>query len=51
MEEYLKLGDVCRLCGISSETLRRYEKAGLIRPAAVKENGRRFYSMRPDTYP
>lgn len=45
MEEYLKLGDVYRLCGISSETLRRYEKAGLIRPAAVKENGRRFYSM------
>lgn len=45
MEEYLKLGDICRSCGISPETLRRYERAGLIRPAAVRENGRRFYSV------
>lgn len=45
MEEYLKLGDICRPCGISPETLRRYERAGLIRPALIKENGRRFYSL------
>ena len=45
MEEYLKLGDICRSCGISPETLRRYERTGLIHPAEVKGNGRRFYSV------
>lgn len=37
------IGDVARLAGLTSRTLRHYEQIGLLLPARVASNGYRFY--------
>lgn len=43
MGDLLKIGQVCKIAGITPDTLRLYERKGLLRPAVVKENGYRYY--------
>ena len=44
MEGGLKIGDVCRLYGITPDTLRHYEAKGLVAPRRDPANGYRYYS-------
>jgi DNA-binding transcriptional MerR regulator len=41
----LKIGDVARLSGVGIETLRFYEKQGLLTPATRTQSGYRLYSQ------
>lgn len=41
----LKIGDVCRLYGITPDTLRHYEAKGLIHPWRDPASGYRYYSV------
>lgn len=43
MGDLLKIGQVCKIAGITPDTLRLYERKGLLQPAVVKENGYRYY--------
>ena len=43
MEQQYKIGDVSQKLGISRDTLRFYEKKGVIHPEK-QENGYRYYS-------
>lgn len=45
MEPLLKIGQVCRLYGITADTLRHYEKKGLLTPYKDPANGYRYYSV------
>lgn len=45
MEYFLKIGEVCRLYGITPDTLRHYEKKGLIHPWRDPTSGYRYYSV------
>lgn len=45
MEYFLKIGEVCRLYGITPDTLRHYEKKGLIHPWRDPASGYRYYSV------
>lgn len=45
MDNYLKIGEVAKLYKISIDTLRYYDKKNLLKPAIVKENGYRYYSI------
>lgn len=42
-EDLLAIADVAKLAGISSRTLRHYADIGLLVPAAVADNGYRYY--------
>ena len=47
MENYLTIGQMAKLNRISEQTLRLYEKKGLLPPAAKDEStGYRFYDIR-----
>ncbi len=39
----VKIGQLARLCGVSPDTLRHYERLGLLRPAGRTRGGYRFY--------
>ncbi|NAW63308.1 Zn(2+)-responsive transcriptional regulator [Vibrio sp. V31_P5A7T61] len=39
-----QIGELAKRCGVSSDTLRFYEKNGLIKPAGRRESGYRLYS-------
>ncbi|WP_442878401.1 MerR family transcriptional regulator [Clostridium sp.] len=40
----LSIGEVSKLCGITPDTLRHYDKIGLLRPDVNESNGYRYYS-------
>ena len=42
----LSIGEVARLFNISKDTLRYYDKIGILKPEINKENGYRFYDIR-----
>ena len=42
----LSIGEVARLFNISKDTLRYYDKIGILKPVVNKENGYRFYDIR-----
>ena len=42
----LSIGEVARLFNISKDTLRYYDKIGILTPEVNKENGYRFYDIR-----
>ena len=42
----LSIGEVARLFNISKDTLRYYDKIGILKPEVNKENGYRFYDIR-----
>jgi len=41
--QHLSIGDMSRLCGVSTHTLRFYEAEGILLPAARAANGHRRY--------
>lgn len=41
---YFKIGEFARLIGKSPQTLRNWDKTGVLRPAYMSEDGRKFYS-------
>ena len=43
MREYLRSGDLARLAGVSTDTLRHYERKGLLAPPRRSANGYREY--------
>ena len=40
----LRIGDVARMCGVSPDTIRHYEKSGLLPGISRTANGYRLYS-------
>lgn len=45
MQNLLRIGQVCKLYGISLDTLRYYDHKDLLKPIVDKENGYRYYSF------
>lgn len=45
MEKILRIGQVSRLYGISLDTLRYYDRKGLLKPMVDKQSGYRYYSL------
>jgi DNA-binding transcriptional MerR regulator len=43
-ERALRIGDVARACGVSVDTVRHYERIGVLRPAPRTDAGYRLYS-------
>ncbi|WP_105902252.1 Zn(2+)-responsive transcriptional regulator [Vibrio gangliei] len=39
-----KIGELAKLCGINNDTLRFYEKSGLLAPSSRSESGYRLYN-------
>ena len=50
MKKNFPIGDIAKLLGLSTESLRHYERMGLIKPVSVRENGYRYYDMKSYTY-
>ena len=44
MKPGFTVGETARICSIPADTLRYYDKIGLIRPSKTGENGYRYYS-------
>ena len=42
MSEYYRIGEFARLIQKSSQTLRNWDKSGILKPAAVDQNGRKL---------
>lgn len=42
---YMTTGELAKLMGITKETLFHYDEIGLFRPAAVMQNGYRYYEV------
>ncbi|GAA0077269.1 MerR family transcriptional regulator [Clostridium sp. CTA-5] len=45
MDKYFSIGEISKLSNLSVQTLRHYDKLGLLKPSLVKENGYRYYSL------
>ena len=46
MEKYYSIGKACKICGITSRTLRYYEEIGLVIPDKTdQDNGYRYYTI------
>lgn len=45
MNNFLRIGQVCELYGISLDTLRYYDKKKILVPIVDEENGYRYYTM------
>ena len=41
----MNISTFAKLCGVTPRTLKHYENYGLLRPAAVGENGYRTYTL------
>ena len=47
MGKYLSIGQMGRLNNLSVQTLRHYEKVGILKPSYINEDtGYRYYSMK-----
>lgn len=44
MAEYYRIGEFAQLIGKSSQTLRNWNRSGILKPAMINENGRKLYS-------
>lgn len=44
MKKYYSIGEIAKIYNISVDTLRYYEKIGLLKPALKRESGYRYYS-------
>lgn len=45
MNQLMKAGEFARFCGTTKETLRHYDRVGVLRPAVRAENGYKFYAI------
>ncbi len=50
MKKIYSIGDISKLLGLTPESLRHYERLGLIKPTSIGENGYRFYDMQTYTH-
>ena len=46
VNEYLKMGDLTKACGVSDQTVRLYERRGLLKPVGKTAKGYRLYDAR-----
>lgn len=44
-KKYLKIGEVAQLLGVSTQTLRNYQRRGILVPEIVFDSGHRKYSV------
>lgn len=44
MSDYYRIGEFAKLIGKSSQTLRNWNRSGVLKPAKLEENGRKLYS-------
>lgn len=44
-KKYLKIGEVAQMLGISTQTLRNYQRRGLLVPEIIFDSGHRKYSV------
>lgn len=49
MDSLLSIGDLARQAGVSVQTLRHYDRLGLLKPSQVRPSGYRFYSTEDQT--
>ncbi|WP_084820722.1 MerR family transcriptional regulator [Clostridium sp. C8] len=49
MSEYIKIGDLANMTGITVRTLHYYDEIGLLKPSRVTEKGHRLYNMKSVT--
>lgn len=45
MKQYLKIGEVAKMTGVSTQTLRNYQRKGILVPEIVFDSGHRKYSV------
>lgn len=45
MKKLLRIGQVCNLYGISLDTLRYYDRKGILKPIVDEQSGYRYYSL------
>jgi len=43
---YLKVGEVAKQIGVTTQTIRDWEKKGVFKPKFVNESGTRFYTQK-----
>ena len=46
IDQYLRISDFAKLCGVTKDTLFHYERIGLLKPEMIMENGYRYYSVK-----
>lgn len=44
-EKYIKIGEAASYLGVTTQTLRNYEKKGLLVPVVIRDSGHRLYSI------
>lgn len=44
MKEYYRIGETASLMGITTQTLRFYDKIGLVKPIKIDQTGYRYYA-------
>lgn len=44
-DKYIKIGDAAKYIGVNPQTLRNYEKKGLLIPIVIRDSGHRLYSL------
>lgn len=44
-EKYIKIGEAASYLGVTTQTLRNYEKKGMLVPALIRDSGHRLYSV------
>lgn len=42
---YIKIGEVARQCGVTTQAVRKWEQSGLLIPAKVLQTGTRYYTQ------
>ena len=45
VKQYLKIGEVAEMTGVSTQTLRNYQRKGILVPEIVFDSGHRKYSV------
>jgi DNA-binding transcriptional MerR regulator len=44
-DQYLKISDFAKLCGVTKDTLFHYEDIGILKPEIIRDNGYRYYNI------
>ena len=44
-EKCIKIGEAAKYLGVTTQTLRNYEKKGLLVPTVIRDSGHRLYTL------